>query len=255
MKEVYIPTKNELLELQNLGINVYRYLLSKGMEALVMEDVIYGEKNMFETAYETLPEFREILPPLARMYPERIKESEKASTDIDLCQKMLKPLSRKNDFSIYQLDNLIYFNQDTKVLHDARIIKTVSSILEEELPSTPKYRFDYQEPNILLDDIFSCRIPLETLEKDALDNLLAVDPIYAVKYLSLPEEKRPHSVKGLAFLNDMAYTITKNTLRYVGRYGLEGITEYRGKDIVNAPDAKVKKLVRYLEQHKNNYQK
>lgn len=244
MKKVYIPAKKELLELQSIGVNVYRYLLSKVIETLIMEDVIYEDENMFDYIYNYLPEFREILVSVARMYPERIKDSDRASNDIVLCQSLLKPLSRYNNNAIYQLDNLTYFNQESQILYDRDIIRTVSEVLEEELPTNPRYRFDYKEPNTLLDDIFDCSIPLVASEVKTNQSLIDIDPIYFVKYLDIFNKKHQYAT-------NLSSIITKSTLRYAGRYGLENNAQYRGQDIINNPDEKVKKLLKKLEQHKN----
>lgn len=245
MKKVYIPTKQELFELQNLGVNVYRYLLAKVTETLIMEDVIYEDDNMFDYIYNNLPEFREILVSVARIYPERIKDSDRASNDIELCQSILKPLSRYNsDNNIYQLDNMTYFNQESCISYDREIIKIVSSILEEKLPTNPRYRFDYKEPNILLDNIFDCSIPLVNSETTTNNSLILIDPIYLIKYLELFKKRNRYDT-------NLSSIITQSTLRYAGRYSFENNIQYRGQDIVTNPDEKVKKLLKKLEQHKN----
>jgi len=41
MKKIYIPTTDELYELQSLGTNIHKYLISKVIETLIMEDTIY----------------------------------------------------------------------------------------------------------------------------------------------------------------------------------------------------------------------
>lgn len=246
MKKVYIPTQKELLELQDIGVNVYRYLLSKVIETLIMEDVIYEDGNMFDYIYDYLPEFREILVSIARMYPERIKDSDRASNDVQLCQDILKPFTRRIDNTIYQLDNLIYFNQNYQVLYDKGVIRKVSNILEEELPTNPKYRFSYKEPNALLDDIFNCSIPLVNNETKTNQSLMAIDPIYFVKYLDLFKDRRQ-------FISKISPIIAQNTLRYVGRYGLENSIQYRGQDIINNPDERVKKLIKTLDHYQKNF--
>ena len=46
MKKVYIPTEEELQKLNYLGIDTYKYLLSKTAETLIIEDIIYEEIDM-----------------------------------------------------------------------------------------------------------------------------------------------------------------------------------------------------------------
>lgn len=240
MKKTYIPTKYELLSLQTLKVDIYKYLLTKIIDALVLEDIVYKKRNMFETAYNRFPEFPEILLPLAKMYPERIKDCDRAASDIELCKKILKS-SQGEDKSVYQLDNLSYFSQ-TK--YDADLIKMVAGILSNKLTAMPKYRFDYQEPNILLDAIFSCSLPRPYLDADTITTLIATDPAYMAVHSDILQPGR----KGNQSL------ITMNLVRYLNRYSLVNAPNYYSKqDIVNAPDEKVKKLIRYLDHYKYNY--
>ena len=83
MKKVYIPTEEELQQLNYLGINPYNYLFSKVTETLIMEDIIYGEIDMLDTAYEQLSEFPEIIYAISRIYPEKIAPSVYARKDIE----------------------------------------------------------------------------------------------------------------------------------------------------------------------------
>ena len=159
MKKVYIPTEEELQQLNYLGINPYNYLFSKVTETLIMEDIIYGEIDMLDTAYEQLSEFPEIIYAISRIYPEKIASSEYARKDIDLCRLLTSKISRQ-DNSIYQLDTLSYFDLESSIISDNIVIQNTIKNLSEHLSTNPRYRFDYKEPNILLDNIFDCEIPI-----------------------------------------------------------------------------------------------
>ena len=240
MKKVYIPTEDEIEKLKYLGINSYQYLLSKTVETLIMEDVIYEDIDMFDVAYEEL-HIEEIRYALAMMYPEKIASSEFASNDLDLCRMLTKRVFRE-DKAIYQLDNLSYFNQDWIITGDDIVIENVSKFLAEHLTSQPRYRFDYKEPNKILDDIFACEIDSDAITPKTYDDLLSIDPIYITKLgLDLDKEKRNYS-------QNRSFGLSRGLVRYIYRYNMEKV------DRTNQQE-KVKKLVRYLDSHKQNYQK
>ena len=239
MKKVYIPTDEELQQLNYLGIDTYKYLLAKTIEAIIMEDVIYDETNMLDVTYEELTEFKELTYAIAKMYPEKIALSENAKKDIELCRLLTSKLSRCDD-SIYQLDVLSYFDLKSSVISDNIVIQNTIKNLSEHLTRTPRYRFDYKEPNILLDNIFACKIPLENIEGNLQHELLSIDPIYIIKLgLNLDEVKKNYTQNKL-------FDLSRGLTRYTNRYHLEDI------DRTNQQE-KTKKLIRYLDSHKQNY--
>ena len=145
-----------------------------------MEDVIYEDNDMFEIAYKELNEIKEIRYTIAKMYPERIAFSDYASKDLDLCRFLTQRIKCINN-SIYQLNVLTNFSQSEEMQADEQIIKNVSNILSDKLVSTPRYRFDYKEPNKILDDIFSCELNLDSISSEIYDDLIAIDPVYITK--------------------------------------------------------------------------
>ena len=153
MKKVYIPTEEELKQLNYLGINVYKYLFAKVTETLIMEDIIYEETDMLDVVYEQLTEFPEIKAAICRMYPEKIALSQYASKDIELCRLLSRKITRQ-DNTIYQLDTLAYFDQESDVVSDKIVIENTIKNLSEYLTASPRYRFDYKGPSILLDNLF-----------------------------------------------------------------------------------------------------
>ena len=239
MKKVYIPNEEEIQQLNYLGIDTYKYLLAKTVEALIMEDIVYDEIDMMDNAYEQFDEFKELTYAIARIYPERIATSINARKDINLCRLITSKLSRE-DKSIYQLDAISYFGDESPVMFDNIVIENTIKRLSEHLTSAPRYRFDYKEPNILLDNIFGCEIPLENIKENLQHELLSVDPIYITKLgLDLDVEKRNYA-------QNKAFYLSRGLTRYANRYYLENI------DRTNQEE-KSKKLIRYLDSHKENY--
>lgn len=243
MKKVYIPTEEDIAKLNSLGLNTYNYLLSKVTETLIMEDVIYEDIDMFEYVYKNLSEYPEILYSISRMYPERIVDSELASKDINLCRKLTEKLPHQ-DNSIYHLDTITYFNQELPIVADPVILKNVVKILSDKLLLTPRYRFDYKEPNTILDNLFACELPkcLETSE--ILSALISIDPIYATKLDITELYKIENKIRTIPF------ELSRGMFNYNHRYGME--TEIKEKDI---QIKKSKKLIRCLEERKTNFTK
>lgn len=247
MKKVYIPTIEELSSMQEnmklLDLRIYQYLLAKMIETLIMEDVMYEEIDMFEVAYDNFAEYPEIIYGIAKLYPERISESKKASNDADLCAKLIPNLIMQ-DKSIYGLDNLLQFSNDT--LKNPEVIKKTINTLGGKLNTYPKYRFDYKEPNNLLDAIFSGEIleELSEIDNELASSLSVIDPIYFIKMGHIlseskdtPEELRTQFIKSYTSFID----------RYVTKV-------YKNPKTLINPNEKSKKLVRYLNNHKKYYQ-
>lgn len=239
MKKVYIPTEEELQQLNYLTVDTYKYLLAKTVEAIIMEDVIYDETNMLDVTYEELSEFKELTYAIAKIYPEKIALSKNAKKDIELCRLLTSKLSRC-DNSSYQLDVLAYFDLESSVISDNIVIQNTIKNLSEHLTRTPRYRFDYKEPNILLDNIYACEIPTENISTKLQYELLSIDPIYITKLgLDLDKEKINYS-------QNKSFYLSRGLTKYANRYHLENI------DRTNQQE-KAKKLIRYLDSHKQNY--
>lgn len=239
MKKVYIPTEEEIQQLQYLGMNTYSYILSKAVEVLIMEDVIYDKTNMLEIAYNHLSDFPEIVYAICRMYPEKIATSEFASRDISLCRRLTEKLPSQ-DKSIYYLDNLTYFDQQSDVTLDSTVVKNTSSILADRLTSTPRYRFDYREPNILLDNIFACDLSNVNVTKDTYDDLISIDPVYITKLgFDLASEKRK-------LCQNKSFALPRGMMKFTNRYGMDNINTTNQQE-------KTKKLIRCLEYHRQKY--
>lgn len=239
MKKVYIPTEEELHKLENIGVNTYYYLLSKTIESIIMADVIYEEEDMFDVAYEEFSDYPQIIYSIAKMYPERIAESVRASNDMQLCKKIILTLVQ-NDRSIYGLDQMKYFQEE--VLRDKEVISLIIDTLSCKLHTSPRYRFEYNSPNEVLDKIFACEVDTESMDEDTLGALSFIDPIYLAKTCDLIEDK------------EMAKKAKKSIIRYANIYGLNAhLIEYLKPNILVENNEKIKRMIRCLDRHRNYY--
>lgn len=246
MKKVYIPTEEELYKMQNLmdnGTRTYQYLVAKVIEVLTMESVLEPDKPILDIAYEQFSEFPEIVYTISKMYPEQISRSEIAINDVQLCQYLIKSISKQDD-SIKQLDEILpQFESGTGVLSNNGVVKSIAKTLSTGIQSYPKYRFEYK-PNDTLDKIFSCEIKEYEIPNSALDDFMSIEPAYSTK------------VDQSRMRGDLRSELVRNIVRYTSRYDVE---EHRGigyqrQGILPEPDKNVKKLIRCLQYHKNNYQ-
>lgn len=231
MKKVYIPTNEELICMKNDGLNIYTYLLNKTIESLIMEDILYEEEDMFEVSYNQFSEYPEIVYAIAKLYPERIKENDRAMNDTKLCMKLINSLQSK-DKSIYGLDNMTQFSED--VLKDKNVIIETIKMLSTSIPKNPRYRFEYLGPNQVLDDIFAGEVNPDIISNDIVDSITSIEPAY---YIKLKDRKD---------IINLHEKIKKSILRYSFRYGVNG-QEYE------LTDERTKKLIRQLEIHKKNH--
>lgn len=247
-KKVYVPTEEQLYKMQDMGANVYKYLLVKAIETLVMDGVKYKSKGIFKNAYKYLRENPEIAYAICKMYPEEMKYSEIAREDIDLALDIID--KKEKDRTICNLDNLVYFEND--VLNNCLVGEKIISILADKLPDNPQYRFEYNDLiflgydeknhpilkyNKLLNDIFACRYGNPKFErKSIVERLITIEPAYALRF----EEQLKTDAIGLlrAGVND-----------YSSRYWISSDIgcQYQGKDILTNPDEKVKRLVRCIK--------
>ena len=238
MKKVYIPTMEEILCINNnINGGAYNFLLNKTIEAMIMADVIYEEEDMFDVAYDKFPEYPEILYSIAKMYPEKIKEHERARNDIDLCVKLIPALKQQNK-SIYGLDGMTQFSDS--VLQNPNVIRQTIKTLSEQLQNNPRYRFEYFGPNQILDDIFARDINIDTIYPELAAAITYIEPAYFPKlYYTLMKTKKNNQ--------RLYYQLHDSVVNYSFRYGING-SGYK------IEDEKTKKLIRHLDEHKNNYQ-
>ena len=251
MKKVYVPTMDEMYLIQDMvkGHNLYKYILVKAIESLVMEGKLYQNKGILKTAYRYLSENPEIAYAICRMYPSEIAYSEYAQNDIRLCLDLITGKAQP-DMTIYNLDNLSHFEKGVGVLSNSGIISMTSHILAEKLLTTPNYRFEYKE-NTLLDDIFSCEIPTGIIPSNAGYDFTVIDPIYTIKL----DFRQLSSF--LPSSGDRKYLLEQSINKYLERYSITGrdgyINGYGTKDILTNPDEHVKRLLKCIDEHKKRY--
>lgn len=231
-KHIYVPDKDELYMMQEMGANVYKYIFVKVIELLTLEGVICSNKGILRGNYKYLMEDPDLVKAVCRMYPDEMKDAEFTRNDIGLCMSLISG----EDRTIYSLDNLARFDID--VLSNMELASQVINKLYLSLRNNPKYRFEYAN-NYLLDMIFSGRY-LEELfyNTDMLEKLISIEPMYALKY-------------DPAFDVDKIGLLRQSVNEYARRYGLRedlGI-EYKGKDIISNPDLKVKRLMKTFKTH------
>jgi hypothetical protein len=236
MKKVYIPTEEDLHDLENFGVNTYYYLITKTIESLVMADVIYEEEDMLDMAYEEFSDFPQIIYALAKMYPEKIIESDRASRDVELCKKII-PTFAQNDKSVYGLDQMQNFKEE--ILQNPEVMESIIKTLAIQLPKSPRYRFEYQGPNDTLDQIFACETNTENMDSNTLKILATLEPMYFIK-----------NKKGIILPDVAANAITQ----YANLYGVKAYG-VRFNDLTSLANNNERKnrLIRRLNIHKQYY--
>ncbi len=249
-KKVYIPTIYELYQMQNMGANVYKYLITKTIECIILNGLKSYDKKILINTYKYFRENPDIAHSICMLYPNEVAYSEVAKEDVNLCYNLL---SIKKDDSIYDLDNLVYFS--SSVQKNAVIMQKVISILHEKLINVPQYRFEYKDKdykfdkdgnmitytNNILNDIFNANVDLTKIPwQNKMNNKIAeIEPAYVVKF----KDKVDFGS------NNTKDTLIKAVDSYAYRYNLDNYIgeEYYNKDILTSPNNEVKRLVRYIE--------
>lgn len=263
-KKIYVPTNEELLVMQDMEVNVYKYLLVKAIEALTIEGTKFPSKGILKSAYKYLREDPDIAYAICRMYPKELKYSEIARYDVSLCKQIL---STKKDMSIYELDNLAYFNEG--VTSNIIIAELVIDELEKKLPSTPQYRFEYIDSvelddgsinqSSLINDIFGVKYLIDQstiYSPELIRKLTTIEPAYNLR---ISDDCFNQSHFNWGNQNKQGKSNRQRNLEtsidsYAARYKLDPSvgSEYIGQDIINKPDTNVKRLMRCIHQNKNN---
>lgn len=240
-KQVYVPTKEELYLMQDYGANVYKYLLIKAIETIIMEGTLYKAKGMLENRYKTIKENEHISRGVCYLYPQELAHSETARYDQDLCIALINKSNEK-----ITLDDISLFAPG--ILYSPYVIQNVTNKLEEGLAKNPQYRFEYVYPysNKLLDDIFGCNITkgkiLFPLNEETIKSLCNIEPMYILKY----SEELSRILSSSRYLGEyLNETIEKYGKRYLIDPSVG--TEYIGKDILTNPEQDVKRLIRCIK--------
>ncbi len=222
-KQIYIPSKEELLQMQAYKANIYKYLLVKAAEKLISENI------MLNSIDESLKCIEELTDIFCYLYPQEMSFSKTAKHNKALC---LRTIKKKNP-SDSALDTLYYFDDD--ILDDYLVSLEVIELLHKHLQYSQEYRFSYRD-NSLLNDIFL--VNHERFMKcpdKTINMLIEIEPAYALK---LPNNTLVEDGNRLKVAID----------EYTYRYGVPYITgrEYFDQDILSNPDEKTKKLLKCL---------
>lgn len=234
MKEMYVPTMDELYLMQDMGGNVYKYLVAKVIEKLILEGINTPAKGMLKSAYKYLKEDYDVASAVCTLYPEEMKYSEILRYDSSFCLKLIeepKPLDRS-------LDNLSYF--DTSAFNNIPVMNKTITRLNKVLLDNPKYRFTYKQSK-LLDDIFLGRVNLDTIGYDEKILLASIEPAYLVKYFEyysslLEGTKTPDEVLKTSIFD---YCHRYDIANWLGQ-------KYRNKDILTNQPTEVKRLIKCI---------
>lgn len=262
MKKVYMPSMESLYQMQDMGANVYRYLVIKNIESIICNGVgssrgILSKYILDEIA--GMKEYQDMVKAICLLYPEELenlrylsengfsKDLELFSEDVGFCMQLLN--NSTNDLHS-NLNYLSYFS--SSVAGNALILNKVLALLRAELTKNPRYRFEYlsdRKNNTLLDDIFDGKIGDNelmllrgNLRDEAVDSLIMIEPAYAV---SLPDDYLSGYRESRKRENLLHYSMNEQVNRYrINKYiG----TEYFGKDILTSPDSEVKKLIKNIK--------
>ena len=234
MKEMYVPTMDELYLMQDMGSNIYRYLVAKVVERLILEGVNTPAKGMLKSTYKYLRENYDVASAICSLYPEEMQYSEILKYDSSFCLKLIeepKPLDRS-------LDNLSYFDEGT--LSNVSVMNKTITRLNKVLIDNPKYRFTYKQSK-LLDDIFLGRVNLDNIGYDEKMLLLSIEPAYLVKYYQ-------NYLKSFEGTKDLKQVLEYGIFDFCYRYNVSNWlgSEYKGKDILTNQPTEVKRLIKCI---------
>lgn len=255
MKEIFMPSMDELYLMQDKGANVYKYILIKAIEALICEGLNYPNAGMLKSAYSYLKEDKEIVRAVCTLYPDEMEYAKIASSDPILCGRLMN----WKEYTPSGLDNLCRFSSDV-VLDRERLAKIIV-LLERELSQNPRYRFEYVGYDLayhkrntvpILDNIINRKISdseimfmMGSLRNDVVNALIKIEPAYA---LSLSDCYFRDNI-GLSEEQARVNALYTGINNYAERYGISRYVgaEYQGKDILTNPDQNVKRLIRCIE--------
>lgn len=244
-KPLYIPTEEDIYKLQKIKkandinkVDIYGYLVAKAIEKLIVDFSFLRYKDIPVT------DIPEVVHGVCYLYPTEIYNSEYAKYDADLCHKLL---NQKIDTSITNLDRLSLFAPSVEF--NRQTISMTIDILNEKLKDNPKYRFTYNDSE-LLDAIFGVDYnAFPSLSYHDMVKLIHLDPIYALKFNS------KELIPGVNFVPDeglinyrLGVLLEEGIRRYKQRYDLSEYVGYdfEKEDMTYPKNEQVKKLIKYL---------
>ena len=239
MKKIYMPSMDELYQMQDMGANVYKYLVAKLIESIAMMRTNSGKGDVLQDIYKYLRVDPNIVFPICLMYPGEIKNSEIAKSDVKLCLELLG----KEPRTACNFDILANF--DSSVQTNNLVLRNVIIKLEEELRNNPRYRFEYRN-NILIDRILNRELTeanIKSCRNEEILSLLKIEPTYW---------NIIHPTLWGTGTFSPAYVLRASVNCYADRYNIpsELGAEYCKQDILTNPDEEVKKLMRCIKKYK-----
>lgn len=241
MKKVYIPTDEVLQKMQELAgaEYLYSYILVKAVESIVMNKSL--DKNLLEDETKAIREDYYIQKAICYLYPEQVAYSENMQMESNFALDLLR---KQSSNIIYNIDSIRHF--DPMILYSTDVVYKVVSMLSQELPNTPTYRFEYKD-NQLLDSIFGCELDklIKRLYGSQIHyarDLIKIEPAYGIL---LPDEAFTSQVNRVASLQSGINC-------YENRYDISQTigNEYYNQDILTNPDDKVKKLMKHIKKQR-----
>lgn len=234
MKEMYVPTMDELYLMQDMGGNVYRYLVAKAAERLILEGVNIPAKGMLKSTYKYLRDNYYVAMAVCTLYPEEIQYSEILKYDPGFCLKLIDE-PKVLDTS---LDNLSYFDDGT--LCNIPVMNKTVTRLSKVIRDNPKYRFTYKQSK-LIDDIFLGRVNLDSIGYNEKKLLVSIEPAYFVKYYN-------DYLRIFEDMKDSKQVFEHGIFDYCYRYNISNCldSEYKGKDILTNQSTEVKRLIKCI---------
>lgn len=238
MKKVYIPSDETLEKMQELvgSKYLYCYILAKAVESIVMNKSL--DKNLLEDETKAIREDYFIQKAICYLYPEQVVYSECMQMENSFALDLLK---RQPSNIIYNIDSIRHF--DPMILYSTDVVYKVVSMLSQELPNTPTYRFEYKD-NQLLDSIFGCELDklIKRLYGSQIHyarDLIKIEPAYGIL---LPD-------KAFICQENRISLLQSGISRYHNRYGISSVigNEYANQDILSNPDTNVKKLMKCIK--------
>ena len=250
LKKVFVPNMDELYKMQDMGANIYKYLVVKAAEVIIAEGVNYPKKGMLKDIYNTLKENSDLVRAICFLYPEEAFYSEIAKYDTELCKELIEKFPTQ-DSRIRNLDNLSYFEDNMGSNYN--IMKSVISILDSELSKDPKYRFEFRSSK-LLEEIFSRKFDLASYfytseQVDIANKLMRIEPAYAV----FDDYFQCLGDRNMIYIPGKQEEFGKYVDNYARRYFISQFagSEYKGKDILTNPDSEVKRLIKCINDRKD----
>ena len=87
-KKIYVPTEEELYTMQEMGANVYKYLMIKAVESIILDGKNYPSKGILKNAYQYVQEDPYLSYMISLMYPNEVQYSKRARNNKDLAIRL-----------------------------------------------------------------------------------------------------------------------------------------------------------------------